>query len=75
MVPLGLLGMQVMGTAPWGHADCGRSPITKARNMCFLCAPATASQGDYNTRHRRLCSGPFRNRLQLQRFSSVVVER
>lgn len=33
------------------------------------------SQGDYNTRHRRLCSGPFRNRLQLQRFSSVVVER
>ncbi|KAG2435417.1 hypothetical protein HYH02_011918 [Chlamydomonas schloesseri] len=33
------------------------------------------SQGEYNARHRRLCSGPFRNKWQLQRFSSVVVER
>ncbi|GLI63266.1 hypothetical protein VaNZ11_006170 [Volvox africanus] len=33
------------------------------------------SQDDYNARHRRLCSGPFRNRAQLQRFSHVVVER
>ncbi|PNW87838.1 hypothetical protein CHLRE_01g003850v5 [Chlamydomonas reinhardtii] len=33
------------------------------------------SQDEYNARHRRLCSGPFRNKWQLQRFSSVVVER
>ncbi|KXZ42915.1 hypothetical protein GPECTOR_111g248 [Gonium pectorale] len=33
------------------------------------------SQDEYNARHRRLCSGPFRNRAQLQRFSSVVVQR
>ncbi|GIL78304.1 hypothetical protein Vretifemale_7752 [Volvox reticuliferus] len=33
------------------------------------------SQDEYNARHRRLCSGPFRNRAQLQRFSNVVVER
>ncbi|GIL57873.1 hypothetical protein Vafri_13130 [Volvox africanus] len=33
------------------------------------------SQDDYNARHRRLCSGPFRNRAQLERFSHVVVER
>ncbi|GFR44798.1 hypothetical protein Agub_g6133, partial [Astrephomene gubernaculifera] len=33
------------------------------------------SQDEYNARHRRLCSGPFRNRAQLQRFSSVVVDR
>ncbi|GLC47259.1 hypothetical protein PLESTB_001835900 [Pleodorina starrii] len=33
------------------------------------------SQDEYNARHRRLCSGPFRNRAQLQRFSTVVVER
>ncbi|EFJ41317.1 cytochrome P450 [Volvox carteri f. nagariensis] len=33
------------------------------------------SQDEYNARHRRLCSGPFRSRTQLQRFSKVVVER
>ncbi|KAG2490073.1 hypothetical protein HYH03_011538 [Edaphochlamys debaryana] len=33
------------------------------------------SQDEYNARHRRLCGGPFRNSLQLQRFSSTVVER
>jgi len=33
------------------------------------------SQGEYNTRHRRLCQPPFRSKAQLERFAEVVVKR
>eukprot|EP00798_Chlamydomonas_sp_ICE-L_P021012 gene21012-27872_t len=32
------------------------------------------SQGEYNSRHRKLCAPPFRNKNQLERFADIVVD-